>query len=118
MEERTVISALGEIVRTLGALSLVTLQPDDPMALPEPPVPEEIAAYEAHITTITEHVDPSYQPLLAMSLRDYQAGYPDRAGAYLLEFLDKLMVEPDYAQRFSSESQGLLQFYRADLQEL
>lgn len=118
MEERTVITALENIVHTLGALSLTSTASDDPLALPEPPTPDEVAAYEVHITAIHEQVDPSYHPLLAMSLRDYRAGYPDRAGVYLVEFLDKLKGEAGFTQRFSPESQKQLDFYLADLREL
>ncbi len=71
-----------------------------------------------HIQAITARVDPGYQSLLTMSMRDYQAGYPDRAGACLIDFLGKLKEEPDYAQNLSLESQKQVEFYLADLREL
>jgi hypothetical protein len=118
VEERTVITALQEIARTLGALALVAASPDDPLALPEPPTPDEVAAYDAHITAMRAQVDASYHPLLAMSLRDYRAGYADRASAYLVEFVDKLKGEAGFTQRWSPESQRQLEICRAALQEL
>jgi hypothetical protein len=30
-----------------------------------------------------------------MSLRDYRGGFPDRAGAYLIEFLEEFMASSD-----------------------
>ena len=59
-----------------------------------------------------------YHDLLAMSMRDYQAGYADRAGLYLLEFLRKLAEEPDYDRNFSGDSQRALARYVVDLREL
>ena len=118
MEERTILTALGSIVDSLGTLSLVATAPDDPLALPEPPSPEQTAAYEAHVNAVKAQVDASYHDLLAMSVRDYQAGYADRAGLYLLEFLGKLKDEPDYARNFSAEGQSTLATYVADLREL
>ena len=118
MEERTILTALGNIVDSLGTLALVATAPDDPLALPEPPGPEQAAAYEAHASAVKTQVDPSYHSLLAMSVRDYQAGYADRAGLYLLEFLGKIEDEPDYARNFSAEGQRTLATYVADLREL
>ena len=118
MEERTILTALGNIVDSLGTLSLVATAPDDPLALPEPPGPEQIAAYETHVSSVKDQVDASYHSLLAMSVRDYQAGYADRAGLYLLEFLGKLKEEPDYGRKFSVEGQRTLATYVADLREL
>ena len=118
MEERIVVTTLENIVRTLGALAAVALAPDDPLALPEPPTPEEVAAYEGYIATMKEQVKPSYHPLLAMSLRDYRAGYADRSGAYLMEFLEKLESEPDFTQTFSPEAQKQLELCRGALTEL
>jgi hypothetical protein len=117
VEERTIITALQEIARTLGALALVASYPDDPLALPEPPTPDEVAAYDAHITAIRAQVDASYHPLLAMSLRDYRAGYADRASAYLVEFLDKLKGEADF-KRWPPESQRQLESCLTALRDL
>lgn len=118
MEERTILTALGNIVDSLGTLSLVATAPDDPLALPEPPNAEQTAAYEAHVRSVEGQVDASYHDLLAMSVRDYQAGYADRAGLYLLEFLGNLKEEPDYDRNFSAEGQRTLATYVADLREL
>ena len=118
MEERTILTAMGNMVDSLGTLSLVATAPDDPLALPEPPNAEQTAAYEAHVSTIKVQMDVSYHDLLAMSVRDYQAGYADRAGLYLLEFLSKLKEEPDYDRNFSAEGQNTLATYVADLREL
>ena len=106
MEERTIISALGNMVESLGTLSLVAIAPDDPLALPEPPGAEQTATYEAQAGVVRAQVDASYHDLLAMSTRD------------LLEFLRKLPEEPDYARDFSEESQRALARYVADLREL
>ena len=118
MEERTIITALGNIVDSLGSLSLVATAPNDPLALPEPPGSEQTATYEGHVSLVKAQVDPSYHELLAMSARDYQAGYADRAGLYLLEFLRKLAQEPEYDRNFSADSQRALARYIADLREL
>ena len=118
MEERTILTALGSIVDSLGTLSLVATAPDDPLALPEPPSAEQTAAYEAHVGAIKGQVDAGYHNLLAMSARDYQAGYADRAGLYLLEFLGKLKEEPDYDRNFSAAGQRTLATYVANLREL
>lgn len=118
VEERTILTALGNIVDSLGTLSLVATAPDDPLSLPEPPGPEQTAAYEAHVSAIKAQVDAGYHDLLAMSIRDYQAGYADRAGLYLLEFLGKLKKEPDHDRSFSAEGQRTLATYVADLREL
>ena len=118
MEERTILTEMGNIVDSLGTLSLVATAPDDPLALPEPPGLEQTAAYAAHVSAIKAQVDASYHALLTMSARDYQAGYADRAGLYLLEFLGKLKEEPDFGRNFSAEGQRTLATYVADLREL
>ena len=118
MEERTILTALGNIVDSLGTLSLVATAPDDPLALPEPPGPQQTAAYEGHVSAIKAQVDAGYHSLLAMSARDYQAGYADRAGLYLLEFLGKLKEAPGYDRTFSAAGQNTLAAYVADLREL
>ena len=118
MEERTIITALGNMVDSLGRLSLVAIAPDDHLALPEPPGTEQTATYEAQVSLVKAQVDASHHGLLAMSARDYQAGYADRAGLYLLQFLGKLAEEPGYDRNFSDESQRSLARYVADLREL
>ena len=118
MEERTMLTALGNMVDSLGSLSLVAIAPDDPLALPEPPGPEHISAYEAQISQVKTQVDTTYHDLLAMSARDYQAGYADRAGLDLLEVLRKLAESPDYNRSFSDDGQRALARFVADLREL
>ena len=118
MEERTIITAMGNMVDSLGSLSLVATAPNDPLALPEPPGSEQVATYEAQVNLVKAQVDASYHDLLAMSARDYQAGYADRAGLYLLEFLRKLAEEPEYDRNFSNENQLALARNVADLREL
>ena len=102
MEERTIVTALGNMVESLGSLSLVAIAPDDPLALPEPPGSEQAATYEAQVALVKAQVDASFHDLLSMSARDYQAGYADRAGLYLLEFLRKFAEESDYDRNFST----------------
>ena len=118
MEERTILTVLGKMVDSLGTLSLIATAPDDPLALPEPPDPQQTAAYEACVSAVKAQVDARHHGLLAMSARDYQAGYADRAGLYLLEFLGKIKEEPGYARHFSAEGQRALAAYVADLREL
>lgn len=118
MEERTIITALGNIVDSLGSLSLVAIAPNDPLALPEPPGSDQTATYETQVGLVKAQVDASYHELLAMSVRDYRAGYADRAGLYLLEFLRKLAEEPEYDRHFSADSRRALARYIADLREL
>ena len=118
MEERTIITTLGNIVDSLGSLSLVAIAPNDPLALPEPPDSEQTATYETQVSLVKAQVDASYHELLTMSARDYRAGYADRAGLYLLEFLRKLAQEPEYDRNFSADSQRAMARYIADLREL
>ena len=118
MDEQTIVSAVGKLTSTLGTMALVSTHPDDPLALPEPPGADAIAVYEGHINVLKAQVEPSYHNLLSMSLRDYRGGYPDRAGAYLIEFLEKFSQEPSYSQTFSAESQRKMNFCLADLREL
>ncbi|MGQ4807284.1 hypothetical protein NKDENANG_00628 [Candidatus Entotheonellaceae bacterium PAL068K] len=118
MDEHTIVQAVGEMANTLGSMALTITHPDDPLALPEPPGSDEIETYEGHINTLKAQVEASYHPLLNMSLRDYRAGYPDRAGSYLKDFMEKLIERPDYSQTFSAESQSQLDFYLTDLREL
>lgn len=118
MDEQTIVTAIGEMSSTLRTMALVAIHPEDPLALPEPPEPDEVAVYEGHINALKAHVDPSYHNLLTMSLRDYRGGFPDRAGAYLIEFLEKVSQEPSYSQNFSAESQSKMNFSLADLREL
>ena len=118
MDDKTFISALHEISHTLGQLSLQATEPDDPLALPEPRTDAEIAQFDQQLSVIRGQVDEKLHPLLKTALRDYEAGYPDRVGAYLVELLEKVQKEPSYAQDFSADSQQQLNYYLADLREL
>jgi len=72
----------GAAIHSLKTLALVALDMEDahPLALPEPPGPDQVAAYERHMTAIAQQVNPHHRALLNASLRDYQGGFPDRAG--------------------------------------
>lgn len=118
MDEQAFVSAMEGLTATLGQLALHTLAPDDPLAFPEPPDAEEIADYERNIATVRNQVDAGLHKYLSMSLQDYRAGYPDRAGAYLIEFLEKLQVESGYAQNVSADTKRKINSCLADLQEI
>jgi len=120
MEEKTILTELGVAIDTLKTLALVTLDLEDthPLALPEPPAPDKVAAYEQHMTAICQQVAPRLWPLPAASLRDYRAGFPARAGSYLLELVNQLLREPEYATAFSPAAQKRLQGCVMDLREL
>lgn len=120
MDESTVLKELRMAIDSLRTLALVALDVEEnhPLALPEPPEPPKVAAYEHHMTVITQQLAASYQPLLAKSLRDYRAGFPDRAGSYLQELVGKLLQDPEYATAFAPAAQRQLQQCLADLREL
>lgn len=118
MDENVIVTAIQAVAETLGTMALVLIHPEDPLALPEPPGPDVVGDYEGHLDAIQRQVAADYHNLLAMSKRDFRAGYPDRAGAYLVDFLEKLMAESDYSQNFSAESQDKLDFSLRDLREL
>ena len=120
MEENALLTELGEAIDTLKTLALVTLNTEEshPLALPEPPAPDKVAAYERHMNVISQQVDPKLRPLPAASLRDYRAGFPDRAGSYLLELVNQLLREPEYAATLSSAAQKRLQGCVMALREL
>jgi hypothetical protein len=118
MDEHAIVTAIEAVSETLGTMALVLIHPEEPLALPEPPGSDVVDAYEGHLDAISAQVDAGYHNLLEMSKRDFRAGYPDRAGAYLVELLEKIMKEPDYSQKFSAESQGKLDFSLRDLREL
>ena len=120
MEENTILTELGVAINTLKTLALVTLDIADahPLALPEPPEPDKVAAYEQRMTAISQQVAPRHRRLPAASLRDYRAGFPDRAGSYLLELVNQLLQEPEYATAFSAAAQKRLQGCVMDLREL
>ena len=120
MEAKVILTELGAAIDTLKTLALVTLDVEEshPLALPEPPAPDKVAAYEQHMTAICQQVAPPLWSLPAASLRDYRAGFPDRAGSYLLELVNQLLREPEYAAAFSPAAQKRLQGCLMDLREL
>jgi hypothetical protein len=118
VDQQIIVTAMKELSTTLSTMALVLTLAEDPIAIPEPPASEEVSAYAAKITAVKENVSATYYPLLDASLRDYQAGYPDRAGAYLTEFLGKLVEEPTYSQNFSPASQNQLRGCVMELREV
>jgi hypothetical protein len=118
MNEQAVITALSSTAKTLKSLALVALDEDDPMAFPEPPEPGKIAEYEQHISTISAEVSPGHRPLLAASLRDYKAGFADRAGIYLLDFVKRLLQDPEYAKSMSPAGRQKIEACRQELADL
>ena len=114
MDEQTIVTALGEIANNLGALALASIHPEDPMALPEPPAADEISLFENYIDALRAEVEADLHPILAMAVRDYSAGFADRAGAYLIDFVEKLTA----SQTFSADAQGKINFSLSDLREL
>jgi len=119
MEENTILTDLGAAINSLRTLALVALDMEEshPLALPEPPEPDKVAAYEQRMSAISQQVAERHRPLLAASLRDYRAGFPDRAGTYLLEMVTQLLQEPEYATAFSPAAKKRLQGYILDLRE-
>ncbi|PON18508.1 hypothetical protein C2W62_07525 [Candidatus Entotheonella serta] len=117
MNEQAVVTAIETVAETLGTMALVLIHPEDPLALPEPPGTDVIAAYNGQLDAIKAEVGSNHN-LLEMSKRDFGAGYPDRAGAYLVEFLEKLMDDSDYNSNFSEASRDKLDFSLRDLREL
>ena len=70
---------------TEESLALVALDVEEshPLALPEPPAPEKVAAYEQHMSALTRHIclqaiGPCYASPSTITAR-----LPDRAGSYL-----------------------------------
>jgi hypothetical protein len=120
MDENVVVNELRDAIDILKTLALVALDMEEshPLALPEPPEPHTVAAYEQHMTAITQQVAASHRPLLAKSLRDYRAGFPDRAGSYLLELTGKFLQDPEYATAFSPAARRQLEALLPDLNEL
>ncbi len=125
MSEQSFISALKGISDTLEQLALQATEPDDPLAYPEPRDDDEINAFQqniealrGYVSDVSDQADPKYNSLLNTTLRDYKAGYPDRCGAYMVEFLDRLKKEDSYARNFSAHSQGEVDTQLAGLREL
>jgi len=117
MDEQTFVTAIETVSNTLGAMALVLIHQEDPLALPEPPAASDVSTYEGHMNTIKAQVAQDYHRFMDMSLRDYRGGFPDRAGAYLIEFLEGFMASPEY-QNFSASSQDKIEFILRDLREL
>jgi hypothetical protein len=120
MDEQTVLAELVPVIHSLKTLALVALDMEDahPLALPEPPEPDQVAAYERHITAIAQQVNPPQRAMLNASLQDYRGGFPDRAGKYLQDLVKSFLEAPEYASAFSPASQQRLKGFLVDLQEV
>src|SRR5215471_8877175 len=120
MDEQTILTELAPAINALKTLSLVALDMEDahPLALPEPPEPDKVAAYERQMTAIAQQVNPRHRALLNASLRDYKSGFPDRAGNYLQELVTNFLRDPEYTSAFSPAAQKRLQGLMADLKEV
>ena len=120
MDEQTILAELVPAVNSLKTLALVALDMEDahPLALPEPPESDQVAAYERHMTAIAQQVNPPQRAMLNASLQDYRGGFPDRAGKYLQDLVKSLLEAPEYASAFSPASQQRLKRFLVDLQEV
>jgi len=120
MDEQTILAELVPAINALKTLALVALDMEDPhpLALPEPPEPDKVAAYERQMTAIAQQVNPRHRALLNASLRDYKSGFPDRAGNFLQELVTNFLKDPEYAAAFSPAGQKRLQGLMADLLEV
>jgi len=78
MDEQTILAELVPAVNSLKTLALVALDMEDahPMALPEPPEPDKVAAYERQMTTISasESTPSRSVKLLAAGLSERLSG--------------------------------------------
>src|SRR5205823_14721410 len=103
MDEQTILTELVPVIHSLKTLALVALDMEDahPLALPEPPESDKVAAYERQMTTIAQQVNARHRALLNSSLQDYRSGFPDRAGNYLQELVTRFLEDPEYAPAFS-----------------
>ena len=120
MDEQIILVELVPVIHSLKTLALVALDLEDahPLALPEPPEPDQVAAYEQHMTAIAQQVNPRHHALLHASLRDYRGGFPDRAGKYLQDLVKSFLEAPEYASAFSPAAQQRLKRFMEDLQEV
>ncbi len=120
MDEQTILTELVPAVNSLKTLALVALDMEDahPMALPEPPERDKVAAYERQMTAIAQQVNPRHRALLTSSLQDYRSGFPDRAGNYLQEMVTRFLQDPEYAAAFSPAGQKRLKACLADIKEV
>ncbi len=120
MDEQTILTELAPAINALKTLALVALDMEDahPLALPEPPETDKVAAYERQMTTIAQQVNPRHRALLTSSLQDYRSGFPDRAGIYLQELMTRFLQDPEYASAFSPTGQKRIQALMADSREV
>ena len=120
MDEQTILAELVPAVNALKTLALVALDMEDahPQALPEPPEPDKVTAYERQMTTIAQQVNPRHRALLTSSLQDYRSGFPDRAGLYVQDLVTRFLEDPEYAAAFSPAGKKRLQACLADLKEV
>src|SRR5436853_7765811 len=97
MDEQTILTELVPVIHSLKTLALIALDMEDahPLALPEPPEPDQVAAYERHMTAIAQQVNPPQRALLHASLQDYRGGCPDRAGEFLRERVTRFLRAPE-----------------------
>lgn len=116
MNEQTIVSAFENLVPTIAALAVAALDESEPLAFPEPPPTEDTNAYTGYIAALQGQLAQSYHPLLALSLRDYKAGFPDRAGLPLVEVLEKIIAEPAF-KNFSAAGQQKLQHALGELRQ-
>jgi len=68
MDEQTILAELTPVINSLKTLALIALDMEDahPLALPEPPEPDKVAAYEQHMTAIAQQVNPRHRALLML----------------------------------------------------
>jgi len=120
MDEQKILAELVPAVNALKTLALVALDMEEahPLALPEPPEPDKVAAYERQMTAIAQQVNPRHRALLTSSLQDYRSGFPDRAGLYLQDLVTRFLQDAEYASAFSPAGKQRLQGCLADLQEV
>ena len=82
MDEQTILTELAPAINALKTLSLVALDMEDahPLALPEPPEPDKVAAYERQMTAIAQQVNPRHRALLTGSHPSFGSRTPGRPG--------------------------------------
>ena len=121
MDEKVILAELAPAINSLKTLALVALDMEDshPMALPEPPDQEKVAAYSRNMSAVEQQVNPRHRALLNASLRDYQSGFPDRAATYLQELISTFLKDAEYASVFSAPaSKRQLETFLLDLRDV
>lgn len=121
MDEKIVFAELAPAINSLKTLALVALDMEDshPLALPEPPDAEKVAAYSRNMNAIAQQVNPRHRALLNASLRDYQSGFPDRAAVYLQELVNNFLKDAEYTAALSSpSSKRQLETFLMDLRDV